>query len=162
MTSYEGMSTSPIFRFEVMYANYLDIIYIIDDHNLPAVSATPGPASQGDTNTRRHRLQLSDFFQHSSSIGIELTPILETLLQNLQASNLDGRGGGGTSNGVPDGWTDRLDRIPKAALAPGDVCPICNQAFLDDPYPLVVRLPCHEKHWFDLECIQVWLKVQST
>lgn len=31
-----------------------------------------------------------------------------------------------------------------------------------DPYPLVVRLPCHISHIFDLECIQPWLKLHST
>ena len=31
-----------------------------------------------------------------------------------------------------------------------------------DPYPLVVRLPCHKDHIFDLECITPWLKVNST
>ena len=31
-----------------------------------------------------------------------------------------------------------------------------------DPYPLVIRLPCHESHLYDLECISPWLKLQST
>ena len=31
-----------------------------------------------------------------------------------------------------------------------------------DEYPLVVRLPCNDKHMFDLECIQPWLKLNST
>lgn len=31
-----------------------------------------------------------------------------------------------------------------------------------DPYPLVVRLPCHPEHWFDLQCIQPWLALQTT
>jgi hypothetical protein len=33
---------------------------------------------------------------------------------------------------------------------------------LPDPYPLVVRLPCHDTHIFDLECIQPWLMLQAT
>jgi hypothetical protein len=32
----------------------------------------------------------------------------------------------------------------------------------EDKYPLVVRLPCHKTHLFDLECIQPWLKLHST
>lgn len=31
-----------------------------------------------------------------------------------------------------------------------------------DPYPLVVELPCHPTHWFDLACIQPWLQLQTT
>jgi hypothetical protein len=31
-----------------------------------------------------------------------------------------------------------------------------------DKYPLVVRLPCHPDHKFDLECIRPWLKLNPT
>lgn len=31
-----------------------------------------------------------------------------------------------------------------------------------DQYPLVVELPCHKDHIFDLECITPWLKVNPT
>ena len=31
-----------------------------------------------------------------------------------------------------------------------------------DPYPLVVRLPCHKDHRFDLECIAPWLRLHAT
>lgn len=31
-----------------------------------------------------------------------------------------------------------------------------------DSHPLVVRLPCHKDHLFDLECIQPWLKLNPT
>ncbi len=31
-----------------------------------------------------------------------------------------------------------------------------------DKYPLVVRLPCHKDHRFDLECIRPWLKLNPT
>ena len=33
---------------------------------------------------------------------------------------------------------------------------------LSDSHPLVVRLPCHKDHLFDLECIQPWLKLNPT
>jgi hypothetical protein len=33
---------------------------------------------------------------------------------------------------------------------------------LEDKYPLVVRLPCHKTHVFDLECIEPWLRLHST
>lgn len=35
-------------------------------------------------------------------------------------------------------------------------------AHLIDSHPLVVRLPCHKDHLFDLECIQPWLKLNPT
>ncbi len=31
-----------------------------------------------------------------------------------------------------------------------------------DEYPLVIRLPCHVDHLFDLECIAPWLKLNPT
>ena len=31
-----------------------------------------------------------------------------------------------------------------------------------DPHPLVVQLPCHKDHLFDLECITPWLKLNPT
>ena len=31
-----------------------------------------------------------------------------------------------------------------------------------DEYPLVVRLPCHKDHIFDLDCIGPWLKMNPT
>ncbi|KAK3064346.1 hypothetical protein LTS18_008034 [Coniosporium uncinatum] len=64
--------------------------------------------------------------------------------------------------GVPDTFIEDLDRIPKSKLKKGEDCPICGNAFLDDPYPLVVVLPCHKDHKYDMECIRPWLKVNNT
>jgi len=58
--------------------------------------------------------------------------------------------------------TTELDRIPKARLTKDQTCPICSLPFLDDPYPLVVRLPCHKDHLFDMDCIRPWLKLKTT
>ncbi|KAI4101897.1 MAG: hypothetical protein L6R37_004718 [Teloschistes peruensis] len=55
-----------------------------------------------------------------------------------------------------------LDRVPKKTIKKNDSCPICGNPFLDDQYPLVVRLPCHKDHVFDLECIAPWLKLHAT
>ena len=55
-----------------------------------------------------------------------------------------------------------LDRVPKTSLKPSQTCPICNNPFLDDKYPLVVRLPCHSTHMFDMECIRPWLRLKGT
>ncbi|MCJ1416532.1 hypothetical protein MMC32_002870 [Xylographa parallela] len=65
-------------------------------------------------------------------------------------------------NGVSDEFLAELERVPKKALKKDMSCPICNNPFLDDKYPLVVRLPCHKSHIFDLECIQPWLKLHPT
>ncbi|KAF2262675.1 hypothetical protein CC78DRAFT_582262 [Lojkania enalia] len=64
--------------------------------------------------------------------------------------------------GVPNGFLDELERVPKKSLKKSDTCPICVNPFLDDPYPLVVQLPCHKDHIFDLDCIAPWLKLNST
>lgn len=65
-------------------------------------------------------------------------------------------------DGVPDGFLDALDRVPKSKLKAEDECPICGERFLDDQFPLVVRLGCRGRHVFDLECIAPWLKIRST
>jgi len=65
-------------------------------------------------------------------------------------------------DGVPQSYLDALERVDKKSLKRSDVCPICNEVFLDDEYPLVVRLPCHKTHVFDLECVGPWLRLQGT
>ena len=64
--------------------------------------------------------------------------------------------------GVPQSYLDELDRVPKKALKKDDICPICAEKFLNDEYPLVVQLPCHKTHRFDLECVGPWLRLQGT
>ncbi|KAE9380598.1 hypothetical protein N431DRAFT_362477 [Stipitochalara longipes BDJ] len=64
--------------------------------------------------------------------------------------------------GVPQSYLDELDRVPRKALKKDDICPICAEKFLDDKYPLVVQLPCHKTHRFDLECVGPWLRLQGT
>lgn len=65
-------------------------------------------------------------------------------------------------SGVPQSFLDELERVPKKSLKKGDVCPICGEEFLSDEYPLVVVLPCHDSHRFDMDCIAPWLKLQAT
>jgi hypothetical protein len=52
--------------------------------------------------------------------------------------------------------------VPKKQLKKTDTCPICAECFLDDPYPLVVELPCHKTHRFDLDCVGPWLRLNGT
>ncbi|KAH7346598.1 hypothetical protein BKA65DRAFT_280866 [Rhexocercosporidium sp. MPI-PUGE-AT-0058] len=65
-------------------------------------------------------------------------------------------------SGVPQSYLDELERVDKKHLKKSDTCPICNEAFLDDKFPLVVELPCHRTHRFDLECVGPWLRLQGT
>ncbi|OTB13345.1 hypothetical protein K445DRAFT_320201 [Daldinia sp. EC12] len=64
--------------------------------------------------------------------------------------------------GVSQEYLDTLDRVPRKSLKKDDSCPICAEPFLDDPYPLVVELPCHGNHRFDLECVGPWLQSKGT
>ncbi|RYC62063.1 hypothetical protein CHU98_g4150 [Xylaria longipes] len=66
--------------------------------------------------------------------------------------------------GVSQLYLDNLDRVPRKKLQsnPTDACPICAEKYLDDPHPLVVELPCHGSHKFDLECVGPWLLSKGT
>lgn len=64
--------------------------------------------------------------------------------------------------GVPQTYLDSLERVPKRRLKKSDTCPICAEKFLDDEFPLVVELPCHPTHHFDLDCVGPWLRLNGT
>ncbi|RYP84891.1 hypothetical protein DL769_001085 [Monosporascus sp. CRB-8-3] len=65
--------------------------------------------------------------------------------------------------GVSQEYLDGLDRVPREKLGGSDdTCPICAERYLDDPYPLVVELPCAGRHRFDLECVGPWLQSKGT
>src|SRR3569833_3827173 len=59
-------------------------------------------------------------------------------------------------------YLDTLERVSRRALKPDDTCPICVERYLDDPYPLVVELPCHGSHQFALECVGPWLLAKGS
>ncbi|KAI1173534.1 hypothetical protein F4777DRAFT_557645 [Nemania sp. FL0916] len=72
--------------------------------------------------------------------------------------------------GVDQAYLDGLDRVSRQRLEAQAAktddepasCPICAERFLDDPHPLVVELPCHGAHIFDLECVGPWLQTKGT
>ncbi|KAK3333455.1 hypothetical protein B0T19DRAFT_126533 [Cercophora scortea] len=64
--------------------------------------------------------------------------------------------------GVSQAYLDGLDRVARKTLKPDETCPICAEKYLDDPYCLVVELPCHHSHRFDLECVGPWLRSKGT
>ncbi|EKV16311.1 hypothetical protein PDIG_08420 [Penicillium digitatum PHI26] len=93
--------------------------------------------------------------------------LLTTMIQSLLAqADMPPR----EVEGVDEEFCDKLttpgslvlDRVPKASLTPADTCPICNNPFMEDAYPLVVQLPCHPTHRFDLECVRPWLRLRGT
>lgn len=71
-------------------------------------------------------------------------------------------------SGVTQQFLDNLQRMDVSKLPEGADCPICTNKFVDNDYPLVVKLPCHvqgsskKEHLFDIDCIAPWLKVHST
>lgn len=72
------------------------------------------------------------------------------------------------TEGVSQDVLDSLERVDVKALANSAECPICTNKFVDNDYPLVVKLPCNvqgktkKDHIFDLDCVAPWLKVNST
>ncbi|KAK4219967.1 hypothetical protein QBC37DRAFT_408952 [Rhypophila decipiens] len=64
--------------------------------------------------------------------------------------------------GVSQEYLDGLDRVNRKTLKKDETCPICAERYLDDQYCLVVELPCHHSHRFDLECVGPWLRSKGT
>lgn len=64
--------------------------------------------------------------------------------------------------GVDEEYIAALERVSIKKVKKDADCPICGNAFVDDPHPLLVRLPCHTSHIFDLECIRPWLLLNGT
>jgi hypothetical protein len=130
-------------------------------HSSPRVFSDPTPA---DINALYGLVRDQLAVLASTAPTDENRTLLETLARDV-AHSIDSppahlaRGG---LPGVSAQFVDALDRVPKKRLRAGDACPICAEDFLADPYPLVVELPCHHTHRFDLECIQPWLRSQGT
>jgi len=60
--------------------------------------------------------------------------------------------------GVRQEFLDTLERVPRRRFQnTDDRCPICCDEFRARDYPLVVELPCHPAHRFELECVGPWL-----
>lgn len=64
--------------------------------------------------------------------------------------------------GVDEEYIASLERVSIKKVKKDAECPICGNAFVDDPHPLLVRLPCHTSHVYDLECIRPWLLLNGT
>jgi len=64
--------------------------------------------------------------------------------------------------GVDEEYIAELERVSLKKVKKDADCPICGNPFSDDPHPLLVRLPCHPTHIFDLECVRPWLRLRGT
>lgn len=64
--------------------------------------------------------------------------------------------------GVDEEYIAHLERVNIKKVPKDADCPICGNAFVEDPHPLLVRLPCHPSHIFDLECVRPWLLLNGT
>lgn len=94
-------------------------------------------------------------FQNDNDID---SPLMNTLVSVLLSG--DNGDSNDSNQGVSSLFLDTLDRVPKSKLKPDDACPICQNVYLEDNYPLVVRLRC--RHMFDLECLGPWLKLNNS
>ncbi|OAP61985.1 hypothetical protein AYL99_04188 [Fonsecaea erecta] len=85
--------------------------------------------------------------------------LLESMIQNLMdTAERPPR----EVKGVDEEYIAALERVNIKKVSKDADCPICGNAFVEDPHPLLVRLPCHQSHIFDLECIRPWLLVNGT
>ena len=93
----------------------------------------------------------------------ENSEVIQRFLQNL-----DVLGELSLTVGVDDAFLDSLERVDLGSLPDSADCPICTNKFVDNDYPLIVKLPCNtnvssaKQHIFDMDCIAPWLKVNST
>jgi hypothetical protein len=123
-------------------------------HNNP--HATPTPV---DVAAANRLLQDQYYTLRQNAPDEQNAAFLDILIEYIQ-SHIDSPPE--KVEGVPQSYLDALDRVPKKALKKTDTCPICGEAFLDDEYCLVVELPCHKTHRFDLDCVGPWLRLNGT
>jgi hypothetical protein len=123
-------------------------------HNNP--HATPTPV---DVAAANRLLQDQYYTLRQNAPDEQNAAFLDILIEYIQ-SHIDSPPE--KVDGVPQSYLDALDRVPKKQLKKADTCPICGEAFLDDEYPLVVELPCHKTHRFDLDCVGPWLRLNGT
>ncbi|KAI4188367.1 MAG: hypothetical protein L6R41_002198 [Letrouitia leprolyta] len=133
-------------------STFFSNLELVNTSNTQNSNAIPMPADM-----RAVFITLSDAFRSMRQEGGG--SLLDALIQSLEA---DAESPPKEVKGVSDTFLDELDRVPRKSLRKADSCPICGNPFLDDKYPLVVRLPCHKDHIFDLECIAPWLKLHAT
>jgi len=123
-------------------------------HNNPNATPTPVDVAATARLLQDQYLTLQQTANSSTQIDF-LTSLRESLDTVIEAPPTK-------VAGVPQSYLDGLERVDKKSLKKDDECSICGENFLDDEHPLVVQLPCHPKHRFDLECVGPWLRLQGT
>ncbi|KAJ5825611.1 hypothetical protein N7474_002749 [Penicillium riverlandense] len=132
-----------------------------------------------------------DHRPHAVPVPGDVSAAFYSLAEALEVMRRDADVGGGADPAIPTAATEGqetgagVDRdlltqmiqtlLQEADTPPREVegvseefcdttqtCPICNNPFLEDEYPLVVQLPCHPTHLFDLECVRPWLRLRGT
>ncbi|ODV82581.1 hypothetical protein CANARDRAFT_30733 [[Candida] arabinofermentans NRRL YB-2248] len=133
----------------------------------------------GNSNSSERRLFAQMYHELSrtsqSGSGSQEEPSNQVNLQLLQSmlhpdSNFDpqhdimmlGDDSINGGKGINEEFLDTLDRVPIKKIPIDKCCPICTTDFHSEKYPLVVELPCNQKHYFDLDCIAPWLKLNRT
>ncbi|KIV95117.1 hypothetical protein PV10_02806 [Exophiala mesophila] len=102
---------------------------------------------------------LAEAFQIMQRDNDNESDLLETMIQTLMSS---AERPPQEVKGVDEEYIANLERVNIKKVKKDADCPICGNAFVEDPHPLLVRLPCHTSHIFDLECIRPWLLLNGT
>jgi Ring finger domain len=148
------MSSFTAFLDQIANTPFADSTLNTEAHNNPHAIPTPIDVS---ALYRLVQDQMQTLFSTAPSDGNRR--FLEDLITSLEA-DIDNPPE--KVVGVRQEFLDGLDRVSKKSLKKDDACPICAERFLDDPYCLVVELPCHKSHRFDLECVSPWLQSKGT
>lgn len=125
----------------------------------PTVNSKANTHEQVDVAASYRLLQDQFLTLRTNDPSSTTAPLLDLLISSI-TSQIDSPPT--TISGCSQAYLDTIDRIPRSSLKPDETCPICGEKFLDDQYCLVVVLPCHETHKFDLECVGPWLRLNGT
>lgn len=84
-----------------------------------------------------------------------LDDMIQTLMSSAERPPTEAKG-------VDEEYIAGLERVNIKKVKKDAECPICGNEFVEDPHPLLVRLPCHPSHIFDMECVRPWLLLNGT
>ena len=115
------------------------------DHNLDENE----PFRSGNNNRRNEAIRMVDQHQRNQILSLFLSNA--SLNEEIPINK---------NSGVSQQVIDSLDRIPKTRLRAGMKCPICTVEYIEEKYPLVIKLRC--KHNFCLDCVTLWFKERDT
>ncbi|KAL8688684.1 MAG: hypothetical protein Q9218_005468 [Villophora microphyllina] len=127
------------------------------EHNIPKNEQAPQHTRRPDLSTFFSNLELVNTSNTQNTNATPMPADMRALYITLSDAFRSMR---------QDGGGNLLDTLIESLEADAEAPPRevkgVSDAFLDDRYPLVVRLPCHRDHVFDLECIAPWLKLHAT